>query len=145
LNALDALSDDLALVLDDYHCITARLLHDALAFFLDHMPAHMHLIVSGRTHPPLLLARLRSHNELTELNEHDLRFTHEEASVFLRYIMGLALAEDMISALETRSEGWIAGLQLTALSLQGREDVADFITTFAGSHRHIFDTILFMH
>jgi len=127
------------LVLDDYHLITAGAVHSALAFLLDHLPPPMHLVVSTRADPPLPLARLRARGELTELHAADLRFTAEETAAFLSQVMGLDLTVEEVAALEARTEGWIAGLQLAALSMQDRKDVSGFLTTFSGSHRYVLD------
>ncbi|HEU5099238.1 MAG TPA: protein kinase [Roseiflexaceae bacterium] len=139
INDLASLSEDVAVVLDDYHHIAAPPIHDALVFLLDHLPAHMHLLIATRADPPLPLARLRVRGELAELRAAELRFTADEAAAFLNQVMGLGLTADAIAALEARTEGWIAGLQLAALSLQGRTDRAEFIQAFSGSHRYILD------
>ncbi len=139
VNELGASPDPLVLVLDDYHLIETRLIHDSLAFLLDHMPPQVHLVIAGRAQPPLPLARLRARNGLVELEAADLRFTAAETAAFLNEVMGLSLSGQQIAALEARTEGWIAGLQLAALSLQGREDVAGFIAAFTGRHRYILD------
>lgn len=140
INDLSEFEDPFALVLDDYHVVTAQPIHEALAFFLDHLPPPMHLVILTRVDPfRLPLARLRARNQLTEIRAADLRFTHDEAATFLNRVMGLALSADDVKALETRTEGWIAGLQLAALSMQGREDVAHFVTTFSGGHHYIVD------
>jgi LuxR family transcriptional regulator, maltose regulon positive regulatory protein len=148
-DALTALINDAAmaavrivLVLDDYHVIEARPVHQAVDFLLDHLPPQLHLAIASRTDPPLPLARLRSRGELTELRAADLRFTREEAVDFLNRAMGLGLSTGDMEALETRTEGWIAGLQLAALSLRQHEDVAGFISTFAGSHRFVIDYLV---
>jgi LuxR family maltose regulon positive regulatory protein len=147
--ALTALINDAAtargrivLVLDDYHVIDAPPVHQAVGFLLDHLPPQLHLAIASRSDPPLPLARLRSRGELTELRAADLRFTREEAVDFLNRAMGLGLSTDDIVALETRTEGWIAGLQLAALSLRQQEDVAGFISTFTGSHRFLIDYLV---
>ena len=127
------------LVLDDYHLITAEPIHHALAYLLDHLPPHVHWVISTRADPPLPLARLRARSQLTELRAADLRFTPDETAVFLNRVMGLDLSAKEVAALEARTEGWIAGLQLAALSMQGRQDVAGFLTTFTGGHRYILD------
>lgn len=127
------------LVLDDYHVIQAPEVHEALAFLLEHLPPEMHLILATRVDPPLPLPRLRARNLLCELRAEDLRFTHEEAALFLRETMGLDVAAHEIEALESRTEGWVAGLQMAALSLQGRDDVSAFIAGFTGSHRFVLD------
>jgi len=139
INDLAGLSEDVAVVLDDYHLIAAQPIHDALIFLLDHLPAHLHLLIATRVDPPLPLARLRGRGELTELRAAELRFTADEAAAFLNQVMGLGLAADAIAALEARTEGWIAGLQLAALSLQGRTNRAEFIQAFSGSQRYILD------
>lgn len=127
------------LVLDDYHVIEAPEVHEALAFLLEHRPPGMCLVLATRVDPPLPLPRLRARNLLCELRAEDLRFTHEEAALFLRETMGLDVSPREIEALESRTEGWIAGLQMAALSLQGREDVSAFIAGFTGSHRFVLD------
>ncbi len=133
---------DFTLVLDDYHLIEARPIHDALAFLLDRLPPQMHLVMASRTDPPLPLARLRGRGELTELRAAELRFTPDEAAAFLNQVMGLGLSADDIAALETRTEGWIVGLQLAALSMQGRADSTSFIQAFTGSHHFIIDYLV---
>jgi len=139
INALGALPDDVVLVLDDYHLIETPAVHEAMAFLLDHLPPRLHLLIATRVDPALPLARLRARNELLELRAADLRFTTEEAADFLGWTMGLALPEGDIAALAARTEGWVAGLQLAALSLREHEDSAAFIATFAGDDRHILD------
>jgi LuxR family maltose regulon positive regulatory protein len=127
------------LVLDDYHLITATEIHEAFTFLLDHLPPQMHLVVAGRADPDLPLARLRARSQLTELRETNLRFTQDEAAAFLN-AMGLKLSVAQVAALENRTEGWIAGLQLAALSMRGRvANVSNFIDAFSGSHRHVID------
>ncbi len=123
LNALGAANDPIYLVFDDYHVITARAIHDALDYLLARLPPHAHLIVASRADPPLALAQLRARDELTELRAADLRFTGDEAASFLADVMKLRLAPAQIALLEERTEGWVAGLQLAALSLRGREDL----------------------
>ena len=130
------------LVLDDYHVIDAQPVHSAIAFLLDHLPPQMHLIIASRADPTLPLSGLRGRGELTELRATDLRFTPDEAAAFLNEVMGLDLSADDVTALETRTEGWIAGLQLAALSMHGREDVPEFIRAFAGDDRYIVDYLV---
>ncbi|MEM6435245.1 MAG: helix-turn-helix transcriptional regulator, partial [Cyanobacteria bacterium P01_D01_bin.115] len=142
LNELAVIKVDVALVLDDYHAIETQAIHDGIGFLLSHLPPNVHLIIASRTDPPLSLARLRSHGELTELRVSDLRFTPEEAATFLNEGMGLEISVGDVAALEQRTEGWIAGLQLAALSLQGREDVSDFVAAFSGDDRYIVDYLL---
>ena len=142
INEINAIQDDFALILDDYHIIDAQPVHDGIIFLLDHLPQQMHLIIASRSDPPLPLARLRGRGESTELRASDLRFTPGEAAAFLNEVMGLDLSAADVAALETRTEGWIAGLQLAALSMQGREDVPRFIRAFAGDDRYIVDYLV---
>ena len=139
INEVAAIPNDFALVLDDYHVIEAEPVHDAVTFLLEHMPPQMHLIIASRTDPPLPLSRLRTRGQLTEIRAADLRFTPEEARAFLRDVMALELSTRDIEALEERTEGWIAGLQLAALSMQDREDISGFIAAFTGSNRYVLD------
>ena len=142
LNELSAISNDVVLVLDDYHVIDARDIHDGMAFLLDHLPPRMHLVIASRADPPLPLARLRARGELVEIRAADLRFTPDEAAAYLNEVMGLQLTARDVAALEGRTEGWIAALQLAALSMQGRDDVAGFIAGFAGDDRYIVDYLV---
>ncbi len=142
INEISPIQDDFVLILDDYHVIDARPIHGAIAFFLDHLPPQMHLVIASRSDPPLRLARLRGRGELTELRAFDLRFTPDEAASFLNDVMGLEVSADDVTALETRTEGWIAGLQLAALSMQGRDDIPGFITAFSGDDRYIVDYLV---
>jgi LuxR family maltose regulon positive regulatory protein len=130
-----------ALVLDDYHLISVQSIHHALTFLLDHLPPSMHLIIASRTDPPLPLARLRIRSELTELRAADLRFRPDEIAAFFNQVIGLSLPVENVVALEARTEGWIAGLQVAALSMQGcdPEHLAEFIQTFTGGHRYLMD------
>ena len=130
------------LVLDDYHVIDSNPVEQALTFLVDHQPPIMHLVIATREDPDLPLARLRARGQLTELRAADLRFTPAEAAEFLNQSMGLNLSAEDIAALETRTEGWIAGLQLAALSMQGRGDIAGFIQAFTGSHRFVLDYLV---
>ena len=139
LNDLDAISNDVVLVLDDYHVIDARDVQDGMAFLLEHLPPQIHLVIASRADPPLPLARLRGRGELAEIRAADLRFTPGEAAAYLNEVMGLVLTARDVAALEGRTEGWIAALQLAALSMQGREDTAAFIAGFAGDDRYIVD------
>jgi LuxR family maltose regulon positive regulatory protein len=133
--------ENLVLALDDYHVIEQPAIHDMVAFLLDHIPPRMHLAIATRVDPPLLLARLRARRQLTELRAAELRFTADETATFLNHIMGLNLTPENIAALAARTEGWIASLQLAAISLQHRDaaGAADFIAAFSGSHRHVID------
>jgi len=134
--------DRYVLVLDDYHLITAQPVHDALAFLLDHLPHNLHLAIATRADPSWPLARLRARREMVELRAAELRFTFQEAAAFLNQVMGLGLAAEDVSALEERTEGWIAGLQMASLSMQGQEDVAGFVRAFRGSDRYILDYLV---
>jgi LuxR family maltose regulon positive regulatory protein len=142
LNEISAIPDGFVLTLDDYHAIDAQPVDHALTFLLEHLPPHVHLIITTREDPNLPLARLRARNQLTELRAADLRFTPGEAAAFLNQGMGLNLSTEAIDALENRTEGWIAGLQLAALSMQGHEDVTGFIQSFSGSHHFVLDYLL---
>jgi LuxR family maltose regulon positive regulatory protein len=137
INDVTAFSDAFAFVLDDYHVIESQPIHEALTFLLSHLPANMHLVITSRVDPPLPLARLRASDQLTELRANDLRFTADEAAAFLSQVMGFSLSAEEIATLEARTEGWIAGLQIAALSMRGHDDVSGFIQAFSGSHRHI--------
>ena len=139
LNEITTFPDSFILVLDDYHVIDSKPVDQALAFLVEHQPPQMHLVIATREDPPLPLARLRVRGQLTELRAADLRFTPAEAAEFLNRMMGLNLRDADIAALEARTEGWIAGLQLAALSMQGRSDTAGFIRAFSGSHRFVLD------
>src|SRR5512136_1791402 len=139
LNEIAAFPDDFALVLDDYHVIDAKPIDTALTFLLDHLPRQMHLVITTREDPNLPLARLRARDQLTELRAADLRFTPCEAADFLNQTMDLSLSAEDIAALEDRAEGWIAGLQLAAISMQGHHDTVGFIQSFTGSHRFVLD------
>jgi LuxR family maltose regulon positive regulatory protein len=136
---IEGLRAGLIFVLDDYHVIETPAIHQHLSFLLEHLPPQMHLVISSRTDPPLPLARLRARDQLLELHEVDLRFTTAEAAQFLNETMSLSLTPEQIAALETRTEGWIAGLQLAALSLRGREDLSGFVQSFTGSNRFVLD------
>ena len=131
--------ENFALVLDDYHVIEALPIHRALAYFMEHLPPQIHLILATRADPPLPLARLRAHGQLTEVRAVDLRFDMQEVSAFLHIVSDLALSPTDIAMLEHRTEGWVAGLQLAALSLRDRADVSTFLATFTGSHRFVLD------
>ncbi len=142
INDISAVPDPFFLVLDDYHLIDAEPIDRALAFLIDHSPPQLHLIITTRQDPNLPLARLRARGQMTELRAHDLRFTPEETAQYLNQVMGLNLSPADIAALEGRTEGWIAGLQLAMLSLQGHQDVPGFIRAFAGDHRFIADYLV---
>jgi LuxR family maltose regulon positive regulatory protein len=139
LNEITTVPDNFILVLDDYHIIDSKPVDQLLTFLVEHLPPQMHLVIATREDPPLPLARLRVRGQLTELRAADLRFTPAEAAEFLNQMMGLHLSAEDIAALDKRTEGWIAGLQLAALSMQGREDSGRFVQAFTGSHRFVLD------
>lgn len=142
LNDITAIPGEFVLVLDDFHVLDAHPIDDVLTFLLDHPPPQMQLVIATREDPQLPLARLRVQDQLTELRVTDLRFTPSEAAAFLKDVMGLELSAEDVASLETRTEGWIAGLQLAALSMRGREDVSGFIRAFAGDNRYIVDYLV---
>ncbi len=144
LNEIAALAEtppglDIVLVLDDYHLISAPQIHEGIAFLLEHQPHNLHLVISTRADPPLPVYRLRARGHLAELRTDDLRFTPGEAVTFLNTVMGLSLTPADVEVLETRTEGWIVGLQLAALSLQGRTDAGQFIAAFGGGHHYVLE------
>jgi LuxR family transcriptional regulator, maltose regulon positive regulatory protein len=142
VNDLGSVANDIVLVLDDYHVIDSLDVQEGMTFLLDHLPVRLHLVIGSRADPALPLARLRVRGELVEVRAADLRFTPDEAAAYLNGVMGLALTAQDMAALEGRTEGWIAALQLAALSLQGRDDVAAFIAGFAGDDRYIVDYLV---
>lgn len=142
VNEIATAPDSTVFVLDDYHALVAGPVDQALAFLLDHLPPQLHLVVVTREDPPLPLARLRARGQLTELRAAELRFTPDEAAEFLNQVMGLNLSRAEMAALEAHTEGWIAGLQLAALSMQGRSDTAAFVEAFTGSHRFVLDYLV---
>ena len=139
MSQLEAFSDRFALILDDYHLITNPSIHGAVNFVLNHHPPQMRLVIVSREDPPLPLARLRGRGQLAEVRADDLRFTPEEAGQFLWQLFGIELHADQVKKLDARIEGWVAGLQLAALAMRGREDIGGFISAFTGSHRYILD------
>jgi LuxR family maltose regulon positive regulatory protein len=142
INEVAAIPGSIILVLDDHHTLESPPVNNALAFLLERLPPQMHLVIASREDPPLPLARLRARGQLTELHATDLRFTTSEAAEFLNQAMGLDLSTEDIAVLERRTEGWIAGLQLAGLSMQGREDTTSFIQSFTGSHRYVLDYLV---
>jgi LuxR family maltose regulon positive regulatory protein len=145
LNEIASVPDPFVLVLDDYHLIDSQSVDNALTFLLDHLPPQMHLVIATREDPHLPMSRLRARDQLTELRAIDLRFTPAEAADFLNQVMGLDLSAEDIAALETRTEGWIAGLQLAALALltmHGQHDTSGFIKSFTGSHHFVLDYLV---
>jgi LuxR family maltose regulon positive regulatory protein len=139
VNELADADDELVLVLDDYHLIRVAAVHASLGFLLEHLPASLRLVLASRADPPLPLARLRARGQLAELRAADLRFTPEEAARLLRAAVGPELSEAAVATLEARTEGWVAGLQLAALSLRGHGDIAAFVEGFSGGHRYVLD------
>ncbi|HVH22345.1 MAG TPA: helix-turn-helix transcriptional regulator, partial [Pseudonocardia sp.] len=139
VNQLATAPEDVSLVVDDYHLITAQEVHRSLEFLLDNLPSALHLVLASRSDPPLPLARLRARGQLTELRAGDLRFTYGETAQLLRKTVGHDLPAAVVAALGERTEGWAAGLQLAALSLQGRRDIPRFVEEFSGSHRFVLD------
>ena len=139
INELASIPHDFTLILDDYQNIDNQEIHAALAYLIDHLPPTMHMVIASRSDPPLPLSKWRARGQLVELRQADLRFTPEEASVFLKRNTGFDLTAEQVTALESRTEGWIAGLQLAALSMQGRSDLSAFIQAFSGSHRFVID------
>lgn len=142
INDITHISRNFSFILDDYHLVDAKQIHDIIAFLLEHLPKQMHLVIATRSDPPLPVARLRSQNQLTEIRASDLIFTTEETSLLLNDKLNLGLSTDDIALLESRTEGWIAGLQLAALSLQNRKDTSSFIETFKADNRYIMDYLM---
>jgi LuxR family maltose regulon positive regulatory protein len=142
LNDIDLVEHDFTLVLDDYHAVNSAPINDVLAFLLDNLPPRMHLVIVTRKDPRLNLAKLRARNQLTELRAADLRFTVDETSGFINQTMGLDLPDADIAELETRTEGWVAGMQLAAISIRARVDSGGFIRSFTGSNRFVMDYLV---
>jgi LuxR family transcriptional regulator, maltose regulon positive regulatory protein len=142
LNDLAALAGDVVLVLDDYHLVESLDVQESMRFLVDHLPQQLHLVVASRADPPWPLAGLRARGRLLEIRASDLRFTSEEAAAYLHEAMGLDLTPADVDTLEARTEGWIAALQLAALSLQGRDDPAAFVAEFAGDDRFVVDYLV---
>jgi LuxR family transcriptional regulator, maltose regulon positive regulatory protein len=141
LNDLAAYSKDMALILDDYHVVEDQTIHSSFVFLLEHLPTPFHVLLSSRIDPPLALSRWRARGQMIEIRDSDLRLNEVETASFLRRTMGLQLEKDHVLQLQSRTEGWIAGLQLAALSLSRRADPAAWISTFSGSHRFILDYV----
>jgi len=139
LNAIDSLGKNVVIVLDDYHQIVEPAIHELVSFLVHHAPSHLRVVVATRADPPLPLARLRARGRLVEVRSGDLRFAPRDAHRFLTEAMGLAIPEPIANRLTERTEGWIAGLQLAALSLRGRADMDAFVEAFGASDRYIFD------
>jgi LuxR family transcriptional regulator, maltose regulon positive regulatory protein len=139
INEIEDLSDDVALILDDYHVIESSVIHDDVTFLLSHLPPQLHVVISSRSDPPFPLASLRAAGSLAELRAADLRFTSEESAALMGEVWGLNLSGEAVATLESKTEGWAVGLQLAALSLRGRTDPDEFLNAFAGTHRFILD------
>ncbi|MBK8137269.1 MAG: hypothetical protein IPK52_15820 [Chloroflexi bacterium] len=139
INELSSLPDLLTIVLDDYHVVETPAIHDGVAFLVEHMPPQLRLIMTTRSDPPLPVARMRVRGQLLELRSVDLRFSPPQIITFFSDVMGLVLTTEEIAALDTRVEGWIAGLQMAGLALQGKRNAAEFIASFAGDHRYVLD------
>jgi LuxR family maltose regulon positive regulatory protein len=142
INEVASIEQNIILILDDYHVIEAQAVHDALSFLLDHLPPNIHLVITSRSDPLLKIPSLRAKGQVTELRAENLRFTTLEAARFLNQVMGLTLSEDDVLSLEIRTEGWITGLHLAALSIQDTEDAAGFISAFTGDDRYIVDYLV---
>ncbi|HKQ53415.1 MAG TPA: LuxR C-terminal-related transcriptional regulator, partial [Pyrinomonadaceae bacterium] len=142
LNEINAHDTEFVLALDDYHVIMEPVIHEALSLLIERLPPNAHALIASRSDPPFPLARLRARGELKEVRAADLRFTEEESNAFLNGVMSLGLTSDDVTALEERTEGWITGLQLSALSLQGRENKSELVREFAGDNRFILDYLM---
>ncbi|MGD2251921.1 MAG: LuxR C-terminal-related transcriptional regulator [Anaerolineales bacterium] len=142
INELAADPGDVCLILDDYHLIEAEEIHTALRFLIDNLPPRLHIVIATRSDPPIPLGQLRARGQLLELRQSDLRFSFEEAAAFLNQQEGLNLTDEQIADLEARTEGWIAGLQLAAISLRDKRDASAFIKRFSGSHRFVIDYLV---
>jgi LuxR family maltose regulon positive regulatory protein len=141
LNEIGQVRRELILVLDDYHVIEDQIIHEAMLFLIDHLPPTLHLVLATRTDPELPLSRFRVRGQMVEIRSSDLRFTQEETTSFLLQRMGLPLSEEDVATLQQRTEGWIAGLQLAALSLRKRQDLSGWVSDFAGSSRYLLDYV----
>ena len=142
LNEVAELPHDVVLVLDDFHVIDSEEVDQAMVFLIENLPPQLHVVIATREDPRMPLARWRARGVLSELRAADLRFTLAETTEFLRTVMGLDLLPEDVASLEARTEGWIAGLQLAGLHLQGRADPAEAVRSFAGSHRFVFDYLV---
>jgi LuxR family transcriptional regulator, maltose regulon positive regulatory protein len=142
VNELAAVQSVVDLVLDDYHVINQPDVQTAMVFLLEHLPPNVHVVITTRADPPLPIARMRTQGELVEVRSADLRFTAQESEAYLTQVVGLKLTEKEVAALEERTEGWIAALQLAALSMKGRDDLKAFIEGFSGDDRYVFDYLV---
>ena len=142
INEIASLENEICLVLDDYHLITNQTIHQGINFLLEHLPPNAHIVISGRVDPPIAISRMRARDQMIEVRPNDLRFIESEGKTFLNDLSGLELSAEDISALVSRTEGWITGLQLAALSMQGRQDKSEFVAAFSGSHHYIIDYLV---
>ena len=142
INEIALVTHKIVLILDDYHLIDSQQVHENLNFLIENLPPQLHLVITTREDPPIPISRLRARGQLNELRAVDLRFMGEETAVFLHQTTQLHLSAADIAALETRTEGWITGLQMAAISMQGSKDVEGFIKSFAGSHRFVLDYLI---
>jgi LuxR family maltose regulon positive regulatory protein len=142
INELSQTTGELVIVLDDYHLIEELAVHNSISFLIENLPPHVHLVIASRSDPPLQLSLLRGRGQLGELRMSQLRFTQDETAEFLTKAVGLKLAAGDISALATRTEGWIAGLTMAAVSLEGQRDPAGFVRDFTGSDQHVLDYLM---
>jgi len=142
INEIAMITNKIVLVIDDYHLIDSQLVHNALIFLLENLPPQLHVVITTREDPPIQISRLRTRGQLNEFRAVDLRFSTAEIDEFLNQIMGLGLSTQDITALEKRTEGWVAGLQLAAISMQGRTDKSNFIQSFTGSHHFVIDYLV---
>jgi LuxR family maltose regulon positive regulatory protein len=142
INNILSIGEEFCLVLDDYHLITNQTIHQAINFLLEHLPQNAHIVISGRVDPPIAISRMRARDQMTEVRPNDLRFIESEAKTFLNDLSGLDLSPEDLSALLSRTEGWITGLQLAALSMQDRQDKHEFVVAFSGSHHYIIDYLI---
>jgi LuxR family maltose regulon positive regulatory protein len=142
INEISVSDHDFYIVIDDYHLVTTESIYKAIDFLLDHLPPNTHLVMSGRVDPPISISRLRARGQMTEIRLNDLRFTESEVTSLLNDLNRLNLSAEDILALLSRTEGWITGLQLAAISMQGREDIHEFVTAFSGSHHYIIDYLV---
>ncbi|MEJ2710756.1 MAG: LuxR C-terminal-related transcriptional regulator [Anaerolineales bacterium] len=142
INDVAAIPEAFILILDDYHVIQAKSIHEAVSYLLQHAPPQMHLVIATRADPPLPVTRLRGYGQLVELRQADLRFNHQEADELLRRVIGFSLPDEQVEELLDHTEGWAAGLQMAAASLQGQEDTAALIRAFTASNRYILDYLV---
>jgi len=142
INNIASIEKEFSFVLDDYHLISNEEIHNAISFLLERLPPNAHIVISGRVDPPITISRLRARDQMIEIRPHDLRFIESEGRIFLNDVSDLDLSPEDIAALLSRTEGWITGLKLAALSMQGRKDKQEFVATFSGSHHYIIDYLV---